>query len=125
MSQDYACDVLLEPIVWVVDNFTDFLGPVSIWIQRQQSINSYFKPKKKRLVFRMCGSGINISNCCDSSLGRFVILVATKSIIHNWTDHHWILVADQCHIPLFHGCFYIAWFPSRCKLLLISQPNNK
>ncbi|XP_055317033.1 palmitoyltransferase ZDHHC16 [Sitodiplosis mosellana] len=27
MSQDYASDVALEPIIWIVDNFSGFLGP--------------------------------------------------------------------------------------------------
>lgn len=29
MSQDYASDVALEPIIWIVDNFSGFLGPVN------------------------------------------------------------------------------------------------
>lgn len=29
MSQSYAADVCLEPIVWIVDNFTHLLGPVN------------------------------------------------------------------------------------------------
>lgn len=30
MSQDYATEVLLEPIIWIVDNFSGTLGPVSV-----------------------------------------------------------------------------------------------
>lgn len=29
MSQDYATEVLLEPIIWIVDNYSGSLGPVS------------------------------------------------------------------------------------------------
>lgn len=32
MSQSYAADVLLEPIVWIVDNYANCLGRVSIGI---------------------------------------------------------------------------------------------
>lgn len=39
MSQDYASDVLLEPIIWIVDNFTDFLGPVKIPFEHFQSFS--------------------------------------------------------------------------------------
>lgn len=29
MNQSYAADVLMEPMTWIVDNFTHVLGPVS------------------------------------------------------------------------------------------------
>ena len=30
MDQGYIADVCMEPMFWFVDNFTKFLGPVSI-----------------------------------------------------------------------------------------------
>lgn len=33
MSHDYATEVLLEPLVWIVDNFAGSLGPVSAMCQ--------------------------------------------------------------------------------------------
>lgn len=35
MSQEYASDVALEPIIWIVDNFSGFLGPVRISITNE------------------------------------------------------------------------------------------
>lgn len=29
MNSSYASDVIMEPMIWFVDNFTKFLGPVS------------------------------------------------------------------------------------------------
>lgn len=30
MSQSYAADVALEPVIWIVDNYAHFLGRVSV-----------------------------------------------------------------------------------------------
>lgn len=43
MSQDYATDVLLEPIIWIVDNFSGFLGPVNIFRWTSDNLSNGWK----------------------------------------------------------------------------------
>lgn len=95
MSQDYASDVMLEPIIWIVDNFSGFLGPVSIFFFPLENVVPLILIARILIsVLRCCGCCFDISCSCDCTFPWAAILLAKKSIRDNMSSDIWLLATD-------------------------------
>lgn len=127
MSQDYASDVALEPIIWIVDNFSGFLGPVNNHtIAKFHSIRTNLACFVS--VFCCCSCCFDIGCGCDCSSGWAAILLGKEPSSNYTARDIRLLVTYKCHIPLCDGCIHTAWPSSWCKCnysALISKEMTK
>lgn len=115
MSQDYASDVALEPIIWIVDNFSGFLGPVNTF---SIANNDWFMLMLNPCVisvFCCCCCCINFSCSCDCSFGWAIVLVGKESSNADISGDIRLLATYQCNIPLCYGCIHTVRLSAWCK----------
>lgn len=123
MSQDYASDVALEPIIWIVDNFSGFLGPVNnhttaTFYSIRTDVSFFIS------VFCGCSCCADIGCRCDCSFGWAIVLLGKEPSPNDISRDIRLLATYQCHIPLCDGGIHTARPSTRCKWLLnASFPN--
>lgn len=100
MSQDYAFDVCMEPIFWIVDNFVHLLGPVSV-SQAQKPGAFQMKPLEYVLfnlffflVFCYCGRCFDGDCGVHGPLDRVAMVVGTKPNDNHSISFVWLLAID-------------------------------
>lgn len=116
MSQDYASDVLLEPIIWIVDNFSGFLGPVSALPLMAICSLLILMSSIFLSVLCDCGCRFDISCSCDCTFRRTAILLAKECIDDDMSCDIWILASYKRCIPLLYGSDNATRISTRCKL---------